>query len=258
MSMFNRFLTSIGIGAAKVDTMLERGRYAPGEEVRGVVKIRGGQGAQHMEGIRILLMTQYTREADCIRQCIHCELQRYDISEAFTIDANETRDVPFSIVLPPQTPLSIDNTPVWLKTELDMTSALDPTDNDRIELIPSVEQSIVIDAVNRLGFRLRKAECEYAPRLGGRYPFVQEFEFVPTSYFRGDLDELEMVFLGTEQQLGLLIQIDRSARSAAGWLNEVAATDESFTTFRLTNTEWRMLGAEGFAGELAERIRRML
>ncbi|UHA75014.1 sporulation protein [Paenibacillus sp. 481] len=258
MSMFNRMLASIGIGSAKVDTLLEKARYAPGEEVRGVVKLNGGQVAQQIDGIRLQLMSQYVKEVDDRKTTYQHELARFRVSDAFSIQASEAREIPFSFILPSNVPLTIGTAPVWLKTELDIPSAIDPTDNDRIEVVPTVEQSIIIDGVNRLGFRLRKAECEYAARLGGSLPFVQEFEFVPTSHFRGDLDELEIMFFTTEQGIELLIQIDRRARGFAGLFAEAMDMDETFVRYRRSLKELRELGAEGFSQELADIIRRHL
>jgi len=39
MSFFNKVLASVGIGAATVDTKLERDVVMPGEEIKGVVEI---------------------------------------------------------------------------------------------------------------------------------------------------------------------------------------------------------------------------
>lgn len=258
MSMFNRLLASVGIGAAKVDTLLEQGRLAPGDEVRGVVRIKGGQVSQQVEGIRLTLMTQYLKESNDHKHWVNYELDRFRVTGSFELSANESKEIPFSIVLPLHTPLTIGQAPVWLKTELDIASAIDPSDNDRIEVIPNVEQSIVLDAVNRLGFRLRKAECEYASRLGVGMPFVQEFEFVPTSYFRGDLDELEVIFYPRGDELELLLQIDRRARGMGGWLAEALDTDETFVRYRLPSAEWRRLGAEGVSEQLSDLIRRYI
>lgn len=41
MSFFGRMLASVGIGSAKVDTVLEKVTYMPGEVVRGAVRIQG-------------------------------------------------------------------------------------------------------------------------------------------------------------------------------------------------------------------------
>ncbi|TVX88226.1 sporulation protein [Paenibacillus agilis] len=258
MSLFNRILASVGIGSAKVDTLLERNRYAPGEQVSGVVKIQGGQVQQQVDAIHLKLMTQYTKESNDTKHQVNHELVRFQVSSAFTLQANEVRELPFTIVLPPHTPLTIGRAPVWLKTELDIANAVDPSDNDLIEIAPKVEQSIIIDALNRLGFRLRKAECEYAPRLGGAVPFVQEFEFVPTTYFKGDLDELEVIFYPKEHELEILVQIDRRAKGLGGWLAEAMDMDETFVRFNLPNDEWKRLGPDGASNHLSNMIRRYI
>jgi len=260
MSMFNRFLGSIGLGTAQIDTLLERGRYAPGEELRGIVKLRGGHIPQYVERLELVLMTQYARQLDGRSERSYCELERYTIRESFTLSTSETKDESFSIVLPNRVPLTIDNTPVWLMIELgvDCTRNIEPNDHDRIEIIPTVEQSIVIDGVNRLGFRLRTVDCIHAPRIGGKFPFVQQFEFIPTSYFRGEVEEMELIFLAAEHQTELLVYLNGRARNVRGILVDTDTTVDHFLRFPLTNLEWRSMGAEGFAGELAEMIRQHL
>lgn len=86
---------------------------------------------------------------------------------------------------------------------------------------------MIFDALASLGFQLRKVECEYARRRGRSYPFVQQFEFVPTTYFRGQLDELEVIFYPHESGLDLWLEVDRRARGFGGLLAEALDDDES-------------------------------
>jgi sporulation-control protein len=60
---FGRLLSSIGVGAATVDTRLERDELVPGEEVRGVVEVKGGGSEQEVNGIRLEVQTYYKRES---------------------------------------------------------------------------------------------------------------------------------------------------------------------------------------------------
>jgi sporulation-control protein len=53
---FGRLLLSIGVGAATVDTRLKRDELVPGEEVRGVVEVKGGS-EQEVNGIRLEVQT---------------------------------------------------------------------------------------------------------------------------------------------------------------------------------------------------------
>ena len=179
MSFFQRMLASVGIGAAKVDTRLETPRLRPGDEVRGTVFIRGGSVEQRIDGIYLQLMTRYIVEKDDHKIPQTAIIGKFRITEPLVVRPNETIDLPFSFVLPLDTPTTRGGTPVWLKTGLDIDNAVDPTDHDHIEVDPHPYAQAVLDAVQSLGFRLRKAQCEYASRLGGRLPFVQEFEFAP-------------------------------------------------------------------------------
>ncbi|OME82085.1 sporulation protein SpoOM [Paenibacillus sp. FSL A5-0031] len=255
--MFNRFLASIGIGSAKIDTLLEKARYAPGEEVRGIVKMQGGNVEQRIETIQLSVMTEYIRESNDSKITQQGVVGRYHVSAPFTLQANESREVPFSFQLPHQTPLTIGRAPVWVKTELDVRGGVDPGDNDRIEVVPTHAMNTVLDALNVLGFRLRKAECEYSSRLGGKMPFIQELEFVPTSQFRGQLDELEVMFYPSDRELELVLQIDRRARGLSSFFAEAMDMDETFVRARFTN-EQLSAGPNAIAQQLSGIIARYI
>jgi sporulation-control protein len=51
MSLFNKVFASIGIGSATVDTKLEKDVFVPGEEIRGIVQIKGGRLEQLIDDI---------------------------------------------------------------------------------------------------------------------------------------------------------------------------------------------------------------
>ncbi|MGD6944355.1 sporulation protein [Cytobacillus gottheilii] len=230
MSFFNKMLASVGIGSAKVDTKLESDKVMPGSEVKGIVEIQGGNTEQHISDIYLTLNTTYIKESDDKKVNVTGQIERYHITEAFTLNTNERREIPFSFILPLDTPLSYGRTKVWLATGLDIKNAVDPTDKDYITVIPNELVNSVLHAVSNLGFRIREVECEQAPhRLRKRLPFIQEFEFVPTSgAFRGRLDELEIVFFPVSQnQTEILMQVDRKARGLGGFLSEALSMDES-------------------------------
>ncbi|KQO18492.1 sporulation protein [Paenibacillus sp. Leaf72] len=254
--MFNRLLASIGIGSAKIDTLLEKSRYAPGEEVRGVVQIRGGSVEQRIEKIELSVMTEYIRESNDQKHRHNCVIGKYPVSQPFELKAGENREVPFSFQLPFQTPLTLGKTPIWVKTELDIRGAIDPGDNDRIEVVPNAAMGMVLGAVEQLGFRLREADCEYASRLGRSLPFVQELEFVPAGGpFRGKLDELEVIFYPDAHQVELLLQIDRKARGLGGFFAEAMNTDETFVRVAFTQ-EHLQAGTQAIASQLEKIIAR--
>ncbi|WP_462411906.1 sporulation protein [Neobacillus sp. Marseille-QA0830] len=235
MSFFNKVFASVGIGAAKVDTKLEKDSYMPGEIVKGLVSIRGGKVDQQVDEIYLNLNTTYLRESDDRKYSVNTVIDRFRLTTPFVIRTNEAKEIPFTFGLPYDTPLSIGRSKVWITTGLDIKGGADPSDKDYIKVMPNPLMSAVFHAIDSLGFRMREADCEEAPRrLRGRLPFVQEFEFVPVSGpFRGRLDELEVVFFpaGTGT-LDLMVQVDRRARGLAGLFSEALGVDE--TNVRMT------------------------
>ncbi|QWU17292.1 sporulation-control protein [Paenibacillus sophorae] len=253
MSMFKKVLASVGIGSAKVDTRLEEAQVVAGGTLRGVVSIRGGQVEQQIDAIYIYVKTQYEKEENDKKVTREAEIARILITEGFLLQAEEVREIPFELTVPERTPVSYRHTPVWLMTGLDIKMALDPSDHDYLEVLPSDNMQVIFGALDKLGFRLREVTNEYAPRLGAGLPFVQEFEYVPTREFRGALDELEVMFFPQGDDLEMYIQIDRRARGLGGFLAEAIGTDESFIRFTLTGNELRR-GVQEVSSQLHQFI----
>lgn len=230
MSFFNKVLASVGIGAAVVDTKLASDQVVPGEEIKGVVEIHGGNVEQKIEDIYLSINTQYVKESDDHKFNIRATIERFRLASAFTVAANERREIPFSFVLPIDTPVSLGKTRVWVTTGLDIKNGMDPSDKDFLQVKPGKLLEGVLNSISSLGFRMREVDCEHASyRLRQRLPFIQEFEFVPTSgAYRGRLDELELVYLPTSVATAdLHFQIDRKARGLGGFLSEALEMDET-------------------------------
>lgn len=255
MSMFNRFLASAMYGGSQIDTLLERGRYAPGEQMRGIVKLRGGPLSRRIEAIHLILQTDYAEPYLPDGMSRTCTLMCYPVCSYVSVEPLETKDLPFRIQLPAHLPLTIGETSVWLQTAMETGEVREPSDEDRIEVIPSVEQSIVIDAVNRLGFRLRSVHC--LPWSGSGFSsFVQPFEFVAASSSRELIAGLRLLFRrGTE---GMELYVFTELAWEEMRLNRLTAfleADHRIKHYNLSDMEWRLLGAEKLAEELAEWIR---
>lgn len=240
MSFFDKVFASVGIGAATVDTKLEKDTYFTGENVRGVVEIKGGKSEQKVDEIYLSLNTTYIKELDDKKYTVSTAIDRFRLTETFNIRAGEKKEIPFSFRLPDDTPISLGRTKIWVQTGLDIKNAVDPGDKDFINVVPNNLMSAVFSAVDNLGFRLREADCQEASyKLRGRLPFVQEFEFIPVAgSFRGKLDEIEIVFRPlTNQSTEVLLQIDRRARGLGGFLSEALEMDETNVRFTVSNPD---------------------
>jgi sporulation-control protein len=254
MSFFGKMLASVGIGAATVDTQLESPRVRAGEEVRGRVVLKGGSVEQQLTGLSVRVMSQFYRDINDQRVRENAVVASFEVPGDATLRPGEVREVPLSFLLPDETPAAVGRTPVWLSTGLEVVAGVDPSDNDRLEVLPHRHTEVVLDAIGTVGFRLREVECEYS-RLGRRVPFVQEWEFVPTGQFRGHLDELEAVFFPSAQGIDVLLQVDRKARGLMGLFAEATGTDERLVRVSFSRAELSG-GPEHVAGELAAVIRR--
>ncbi len=178
------------------------------------------------------------------------KLDSFAIGESFTIGEGETKEIDFQFTLPVHTPPTIGKTDVWVQTGLDVPNAIDPKDRDFIQVEPHRNMNTVLEALtNVLGFRLRKVEMEYSKR----YRYVQEFEFLPSSEFRGDLDELEAMFFMREDGLDAVLQVDRRAKGLGGLFAEAMEIDESYARVSFTSTE-----TDKGVNEVADKLRRTI
>lgn len=220
-----RVLSSLGIGAATVDTVLPTTLTA-GETVDARVDVTGGNDTQEVEGVYFALETRYETDESSRTGTI----DSFRIADPFTIEPDEDRSFSVSIDVPYHTPVTMGKTDVWLDTGLDIDWAVDPDDTDPVEIEPDPLRRDLFDALESLGFSLRTAECEASESLFSGPSFVQEFEFVPRSGpFAGELDELEIAPLPDGDGFDLLIEVDRRG----GLLAEHFDADERNTRLSL-------------------------
>ncbi|MFS1512470.1 sporulation protein [Chengkuizengella sp. SCS-71B] len=246
MSFMKKMLSSIGIGGAKVDTILNNDEFVPGEMIEGVVHIEGGKVEQKIEEIYLSIVSTYTevkefelgdeeKEMEMTKQVV---LSKVKISEVFTIGKNEKKQFPIQIQLPYDTPLTLGKTKVWIQTGLDIDNAIDPSDRDYIRVTPNHLIDGLFKSLEDIGLRMYDVECEATKTLRNRLPFIQEFEFKTKSGpFHGRLDELEVVLFVEENQVTAILEIDRKAKGFKGLLSEMLEKDESVIRFTYTEED---------------------
>ena len=124
--------------------------------------------------------------------------------------------------------------PVYLKTGLDIPRALDPKDQDYVQVQPHPLMTHVLNAVQSLGFQLVKVDCEHS-RMGlTPHPFVQEFEFRPSGEYRRRLEELELIFRLQGETLDVFLELDRRARGLSGLFDATFDMNERFAHLQVT------------------------
>ena len=98
---------------------------------------------------------------------------------------------------------------------MDIKNALDPKDEDYIQVVANPLLQDALTAIQELGFQLREVECEETPfHFHARSTYLQEFEFVPVrGDYRGKFKEAEFVFLvKNENEMEVAIELDRKSR----------------------------------------------
>ncbi|MEC8208144.1 MAG: sporulation protein, partial [Pseudomonadota bacterium] len=202
--MFKKILASVGIGAAKVDTVLETEHLQPGQKFNAVIVIKGGDVDQEISGLDLALMTRVKVESDDGEYFTNHVIEKWRITDIGMIAAGAEKHIPFEARLHSETPITEINagynqSHVWLETGLDIDLALDPTDRDALHIYPNDAVSTLMEAMNRLGFSLVKADVEKgylkAPTFQSHSGCYQELEYRPNSRSLFGLQEIELSFV---------------------------------------------------------------
>jgi sporulation-control protein len=227
-------LMRFGIGAPEVVTRPPETVKA-GETAEVTVDMTGGKADTEVDSVFVEVETEYEQETDEGTQYIETDLHTEYPTGSFTLKANENRTETVAVTIPHETPVTYGHTEVWIEAGLDVGMSLDPDDWQHVQVEPSDRMQRVFDAIEELGFTLNEA---YPEAAGGLFssgkPFVQEFEYVPREgRFRGELDELELIFDATEDALHVTVEVDRRG----GALSEMMGTDEQKDTLTVRDQD---------------------
>jgi sporulation-control protein len=201
-----RLLSSIGIGAATVDTILPQADVRPGGAVDLTVDLVGGDAAQRIDGLYFTLKA----EADGDEWTVG----RYEFDDGFTIQPGETRTEELSVTVPPWTPVTRGGPRVWLETGVDIDWAVDPTDSDDVTVVPGDFVAALFDACDDLGFSFVSSTVAETPWLDDR-PFAQRLVFSPGERFERDVSALVLTTIPRTDDLRLYIEVERRDEVAA-------------------------------------------
>jgi sporulation-control protein len=231
-----RLLSSIGIGAATVDTVLPQESVQPGERVDLDVELSGGDAAQTIDGLYFSLVA----EADGDEWLV----DEYGFSGSFTIDPGEERTDQVTVAVPPWTPVTRGGPRVRLETGLDIDWAVDPTDRDDLVVEPGPFVAALFEAAADLGFEFVSSSLVETPWLDDR-PFAQSLVFDPGSRFERDVEALVLTTIPRADDLRLYIEVrqrDAVAEAVGQDFNEqelsvtVTYADPEMIARRITST----------------------
>ncbi|WP_456274527.1 sporulation protein [Bacillus sp. AK031] len=137
--MWKEFLSSIGIGNIKVDTIVKDKTLTPSSELTGEVVIEGGMSDQIVNKIvlTVFVRTEDYRE-DSDFSYHEKEMYGYALNDIGTVKAEEVKRIPFKFSLSKNHPLTDKETETFLRTTVDIPQSVDPTDEDSIKVVEKI------------------------------------------------------------------------------------------------------------------------
>lgn len=225
--MLGQFLSKVGLAQAKIDTKLQNRTLCGGDILQGEIVFHGVASDKHINGLRLDLMTTAEAEVGDSEYNTSLCIASWQVSGAFTLQANQKYRIPFSVELPYETPLTQvqchhNKSKVWLHTHLDVDWGLDATDKDYLYIEATPAMQAFIQAVQQCGFELRSVDVEKGQLRGRGFQSTigcyQELEFIPTQYF-SHINEVEVSFVAQPHQTHVLLEIDRKFSSRDSYLS---------------------------------------
>jgi len=198
--MLKKLLSTLGVGGANIDFVLRDANIRAGEEQEGVIRVTPGTLNQRVGGIIFRLIAQSRLED----RSVTSEIERWKVAENFEITAGgQPFEIPISYRIPPKSPISTSFTRLSLTTALDSDAVIDPSDVDRITVLPEARVQLIMDAFRQLGFRENSSD---SGRFNGRW---QEFEYVPAGSRARHIKELDVIYDVRSDGVMLLVEAER-------------------------------------------------
>ncbi|TKB49331.1 hypothetical protein FCL40_08325 [Ferrimonas sediminicola] len=236
MSLYNRLISSLGMGSCQVDTLLDADRFVPGQRVAARVLVKGGAIGQHIHGVYFALHCRYQQREDSHVQTQEVELAHFQLPVGLTVGAREELEIPIAFQLPEFTPLTMGKTQVWLSTGLDIRQARDPSDEDVLEVVPQPLVAELLVAMTRLGFVQDLVHTEAVSSMARvSAPYLQMFHYhVGEGPFEGRIEEMELAIVPAEGGLYLHAEATRTGRGMAAAVSRILEESGDRQRRRLT------------------------
>jgi len=131
--MFEKFLSTIGIGSMKVDTIVEKPHIHFGETLSGKIFIDCGRSEQQIDFINLEVIKRregYREDSDF--DITNDLITKHTIEVVGDIKLKETRIIPFELKSDEAWNISNEEEKLVLRTSVHITNAVDVHDEDEI------------------------------------------------------------------------------------------------------------------------------
>ncbi len=222
--MIKNFLASLGVGAAKIDLVLDSSTLTMGEPVSGKIYLQGGEAEQLIEELKVhfCLASSYKKGDHAYN--VNETIATIPIdNEKFVIHPGQKKEYDFYFKCPDGLPVSSLNTRYFFKTDLEIRSGIDAQDRDFLSVEPSGLLRNFLSGFAKLGFA-HYGEG-YTGRKDGAYQIIQ---FHPTAWMRGKYDEIVFSYKTTETDTSIrgYFELDKKTSGLVGMLADELDLDE--------------------------------
>lgn len=125
--LLRKFMSLVGIGSAKIDLILDKETYMPGEHVKGYFLLNGGTIAQQLKRIDCDLVK--------VENGTESMVDATSILTSRSIESEASNKIPFSFKLPTSLPISTEEISYRFKTRLTFTEGVESVDQDIIQVV---------------------------------------------------------------------------------------------------------------------------
>ena len=215
--VFKKLLGALGVGGPTVDTVLTTPVVQPGGVLHGQVDLTGGTVETDISGITVTLVARVEIEHEDGESSSVRPFARFSVTPPRHLAPGERRSIPFAFPVPYETPVTtiagqrLTGMALGLRTEVEISGALDKGDSDPLDVEPLPVQRRLLDAFLALGFRFRSADLEAGHIRGTAQslPFYQEIEFSAAPQYAHACNSVEVTFLATPHRVEVILEADK-------------------------------------------------
>jgi sporulation-control protein len=242
--LFKKILASLGVGAAKIDLVLDSDVVTMGEEVTGKVYVEGGEVEQLIEELEVHFNLASSFKKDDEIKYVNETIATIPVmQEEFVVRPGEKREFDFYFKCPELLPVSSVNTRYYFQSNLEIISGIDAKDRDVVDVKPSGLLKNFLGGFAKLGF-VHYGEGYTGQRNGG----VQIIQFHATDWMRGKFDEIVFQYKPKQAVNSVrgFFELDKKTKGLIGMLADELDLDEKKGAFEFRAEE---LSSEEAAAE---------
>jgi len=200
--MFEKLLSSIGIGSAKVNTLFFEETIVRGSDVKGEIHIFGGKAEQIISEIYVHIDTEFHKYDEDMTELrdITEPILEIKIMDPMTIKPNEEKVIPFTIHLPHYIPTTFREQQIHLQTELNINVFTHPVEtHDFVVRDPFIDKTLQYLEENGFEHSVKSGLCRYQiPTVTNPTHCLQTFELA-------NEDGVKLSFVGNAVDLDLYV-----------------------------------------------------